>query len=116
MPNVNGHPAECGSYVEGHWGQYGADHLAEQAEAFGWSPDKPTDDPREIRKEAEAAEEEGRSHWHWEVYMEAADDIEEWLNDRTGFGYIWHWHDGEFFLSPLCENGDCDDDTCAHWD
>lgn len=31
--------------------------------------------------------------------------------------YIWHWHDGEFFLSPICEDEEnCTDDTCAHWD
>jgi hypothetical protein len=30
--------------------------------------------------------------------------------------YVWHFHDGSFFLSPLCEDGDCDDETCAHWD
>jgi hypothetical protein len=30
-------------------------------------------------------------------------------------GYLWHWSDGEFFLSPMCDDEDCDDDTCAHW-
>jgi hypothetical protein len=31
--------------------------------------------------------------------------------------YVWHWHDGEFFLSPTCEDpDDCEDLDCAHWD
>lgn len=38
------------------------------------------------------------------------------LTDEMVLSFVWHWRDGEFFLSPLCENGDCDDDTCAHWD
>lgn len=29
--------------------------------------------------------------------------------------YVWHWTDGEFFLSPMCDDQDCDDETCAHW-
>jgi hypothetical protein len=33
----------------------------------------------------------------------------------TAQGYVWHWSDGEFFLSPMCDNDDCDDETCAHW-
>lgn len=33
----------------------------------------------------------------------------------TAKHYLWHWSDGEFFLSPQCEDDDCDDDTCAHW-
>ncbi len=137
MPIVNGHPAECGCYVEGHWGQYGPDHLADQAEGFGWSPDKPTDDPRILRHFADQLMDAGLDViLLWEWHSESGDDIETWLNDHTepGFGgmvlaepgpglveappknYVWHWHDGEFFLSPLCENGDCDDDTCAHHD
>jgi len=34
----------------------------------------------------------------------------------TAQHYVWHWHDGEFFLSPLCDDEDtCTDETCAHW-
>lgn len=33
-------------------------------------------------------------------------------------GYVWHWRDGEFFLSRICEDHDenCTDDECAGWD
>ena len=28
--------------------------------------------------------------------------------------YLWHWHDGDFFLSPYCGgDDDCADDMCA---
>lgn len=32
--------------------------------------------------------------------------------------YVWHWRDGEFFLSRICEDHDsnCTDDECAGWD
>lgn len=32
-------------------------------------------------------------------------------------GYLWHWYEGDFMLSPWCggDDPDCDDDTCAHW-
>ena len=30
--------------------------------------------------------------------------------------YVWYWHDGEFFLSPICDDEEeCSDDECAHW-
>lgn len=144
MPIVNGHEAECGCYVEGHWGQYGPDHLAEQAEGFGWEPKQVEingrfydDDPRTWRAIAEshdrACDDKDCPFWNpdypgataWEYHIEAADDIETWLNSVTSSenedgdqpGYVWHWRDGEFFLSPICDDPeDCNDDTCAHWD
>lgn len=161
MTKVNGHEAEHGCYIDGHWGQYGPDRLAEVAEGFGWSTSlSPVDDPRVIRKVADDVEAMGYADaalaiWEWRT--DAADAIEEWLNDRTpptcidcgramyptsdGFyrhdgltngtavdlcghaatldadHHVWHWRDGELFLSPLCDDDDdCDDDTCAHWD
>lgn len=150
MPITNGHDVEPGCYVEGHWGQYGPDHLADQAEGLGWAPDRPTDDPRIIRSFAEAIMDAGSDDiMLWEWHSESANDIERWLNDHThgtrkGDGadvtwgevdgawflsdgtivpddqvqnYVWHWHDGEFFLSPICDDPDnCEDETCAHWE
>ncbi len=123
MPMVNGHHAETGCYVDGHWGQYGPDHLADQAETFGWRADGDSDeyplegygnDPRYWRR---VADRYGDKVPHaWDRHIEAADAIETWLNDHTEDGYGWYWHDGEFFLSPICEDGDCEDETCAHWD
>lgn len=133
---VNGHPVEPGCYIDGHWGQYSPDRLAEIAEGFGWSPDKPTDDPRVIRAFADQLD-EYRDLPLWEWHSESADDIETWLNDHTVSGwlpgadggtrdrtnFVWHWHDGEFFLSPLCDDPDdctdvwvCTDCLFAHWE
>lgn len=110
---VNGQPAELGCYVDGHWGQYGPDRLAEQAEAFGWPGVGSDDDPRYIRDLWGDDDPRGK----WECYAEAADRIEQWLNNVTTPGHIWHWHDGEFFLSSICDDPDeCTDDTCAHWE
>lgn len=152
---VNGHAVEPGCWVDGHWGQYGPDHLADRAEELGWEPAMPADDPRFLRGFAdEIAEynppepfcETCRAHvdydrerqewvgpitvlahqhqpiWPsanvWEQRVDATDAIEEWLNEHTETeGYVWHWRDGEFFLSPICDDPEeCDDDTCAHWD
>lgn len=115
--NVNGHQVETGCWVEGHWGQYGPDRLAEQVESLGWRPDA-TNDPRAWRVAAEEADEKGlREHSLWEYHIEAMNDIESWLNEHTPDGFVWYWHDGEFFLAPICDDPDeCTDDTCAHWD
>lgn len=160
--SVNGHAVEPGCWVDGHWGQYGPDHLADRASELGWEPADPTDDPRFLRGLADRISErfpaepfckvcrkgvywddtpteenprlrtarcaEARRALHkpepvwpsanvWEQRSDATDKIEQWLNDHTETeGYLWHWRDGEFYLSPICEDGDCDDDTCAHWD
>lgn len=159
MPYVNGHDAEHGCYIDGHWGQYGLDRLADIAEDFGWKAASVQDDPRiwrriaerradrhepdpscgvcgaHVRFDASSREHRGESGFcvhntptwpishAWECAADAAADIEEWLNDRTcrtptdtADHHVWHWSDGEFFLSPLCGDDDCDDPTCAHWD
>lgn len=46
---VNGHAVEPGCWVDGHWGQYGPDHLADRAEELGWKPATADDDPRTLR-------------------------------------------------------------------
>jgi len=120
MPTVNGHDIEPGCYVAGDWGQYGPDHLADWATEFGWEPVKPSDDPRVLRHFAELLDGAGYGPalrgTLWEWHIEAADEIETWLNDHTSEGFVWHWHDGEFFLSPICDDEEeCDDETCAHW-
>lgn len=164
---VNGHRVETGCYVDGHWGQYGPDHLADRAEGFGWEPrmvsvdgfDKSVaDDPRVWRALAESLDildHRDLAGEIWEFHTESADAIEQWLNDHTAVmcatcgaaiswaddanadidepqwlhvdwgeheepivprRFLWHWHDGEFFLSPICDDDkNCTDDTCAHW-
>lgn len=117
---VNGQPAELGCYVEGHWGQYGPDRLAEIAEGFGLEFAEETEDPRYWRAVADRWTDEGRDDMAgdaWTMHVEVAESIETWLNNVTTPGHIWHWHDGEFFLSSICDDpDDCTDDTCAHWE
>jgi hypothetical protein len=31
----------------------------------------------------------------------------------TALHFVWHWHDGEFFLSPTCHGQDCEQPECA---
>jgi hypothetical protein len=105
---VNGHAVEPGCWVEGHWGQYGPDHLADQAETLGWHRESNRDDPRWWRMIADALNEGivpngcppgtdvGRA---WDQHVVSADAIEQWLNDHTETeGYSWGWYDGEFYL------------------
>lgn len=120
--------ADCGCYVDGHWGNYALSRMLEitdgilgsgfyaQAErAWRETPvpvwtgyryvDGPTPEPDE----------------EWDDYTfdglaEIAAEAETALNNATPEGLLWHWHDGEFFLSPLCDDEDtCTDETCAHW-
>lgn len=50
---VNGHAAQPGCYIAGHWGQYGPDRVADVAESFGWEAGHVRDDPRRLRRVAE---------------------------------------------------------------
>lgn len=119
---VNGHAVEPGCWVEGHWGQYGPDHLADRASELGWEPENFDDDPRQLRRAADMiegwgyvkpakrlgfgtrpiyGEGEGIFVTLHEIASEATNDIEQWLNDHTTTeGYSWGWHDGEFYLWP----------------
>lgn len=119
MPIVNGHNAEVGCYAEGSRGWYAGERVIDVAIDFGW----------ELDAEAEAAVER---YYHGEDRFDndsddlvevvagqggIVDEAEEWLNDHTSEGFLWHWHEGEFFLSPICDDPEtCTDETCAHWD
>jgi hypothetical protein len=127
MTTVLVHGVECipGCWVDGHWGQYGPDHLADKAEGI-WTPESWADDPRQIRGIIDYIENTGYDKYpevrnlvgaFWELATEATDKIEEFLNSGTPEGWVFHWSDGEFYLSPICDDEEnCNDDTCAHWD
>ena len=97
---VNGAEADRGCYIEGHWGQYGTDRLADVAEQFGLEIPGGAD-PRIWRTVADNLEDEGptgESDRAWEQWADCADQIEQLLNNATEGGY-WTWEDGEFFLA-----------------
>jgi hypothetical protein len=110
----NGNECETGCVIDGHWGNYGLSRLlsitdsllgtefyAEAADAWRESWDSHSDEPWD--------------GFTFEELHEIADDAESELNKATPQGFVWHWCDGEFFLSPICGDDDCEDETCAHW-
>lgn len=107
---VNGHEAPPGCYIDGHWGQYGPDRLADIAEGFGWHATDPSNDPRYWRSVAVWLYDNGygvsdAEPAAWERLHEAADRIEAWLNEHTEGDFVWSWEDGEFFLMPYNDDG-----------
>lgn len=108
---VNGVECEPGCWVDGHWGQYGPDHLADRAEELGWEPETCLDDPRELRRIIDFIDGTGYTRGRdvmsdaigivgslWELHAESADAIETWLNDHTDGDWSWGWSNGEFYL------------------
>lgn len=97
-------PAEAGCWVDGAWGTYAVAHLVERAREVGY-------DNADVIALAERHMDEHRhggitcecfvpltvdEYW---ALQEAADDVEEWLNEHCApEGFSWGWHDGEFFL------------------
>lgn len=114
---VNGEDAEPGCFIAGHHGQYGMDQLGDIAEGFGLAFEG-REDPRQWRKEYDEAQTQEQSERAFEMLVEAADFLEQLLNERTTGGY-WSWEDGEFFLTqtqveglvylPVDEGDDYDD-------
>lgn len=99
MPTVAGQVVETGCWIDGHWGQYANDRLAEIADShFDWMPTSWQDDPRRIRKSAEDSEDQPKSTDLWELHHEAGDLILDWLNAKTDNDHTWVWHDGELYL------------------
>ena len=101
---TNGVECETGCYVDGHWGWRGIGHMIDQARVMlpGVELERPVDDA---------------DGFDPDYAVECSDTAEEALNAVTPEGFMWHWHDGEFFLSPFCgdpEDGStCADETCA---
>lgn len=143
MPIVNGQEAVCGLVLDGHFGWHNAVRMLQVAEGFGWEIDdelrttmdrydagESEDDSADVEIIHEAMDEaeqwlndmtlaERKSDgvncfWHGQWYTDDGHGTP--VPDEDVQRYVWHWHDGEFFLSPICDNEEeCNDDTCAHW-
>lgn len=95
---VNGHVTLPGCYIDGHYGQYVPDMLAELAEGFGWPHKETLKDPRVCRYIAETDTDQEDRLDAWSAFYDASDEILEWLNEHTDPAYQWGWSDGEIFL------------------
>lgn len=111
---VNGQTTQTGCYVDGHWGWRGTARAISTAHELGYVMTQDDHDlvARWVNDETMTDDDDSLT----DAVLAIADESETWLNDHTADGFVWHWHDGEFFLSPMCEDGDCQDETCAHWD
>lgn len=100
MATIRGHSGrtfeiEPGCYIDGHWGQYGLDRLAELAEGF--------DVPIPEKYDTRAIRQSGADYW-FDDYVMAGDWIQDMLNMVTDDSHVWTWMDGEFFLIAVDEN------------
>lgn len=121
---------EIGCYVAGHHGQYAMGVMLWTAAGIHDDIVRHGDDEtcdvcgpwrdianRELAAYPPASEQAQNARPDLEEKVAAADNAEMWLNDHaTQDGYLWHWRDGEFFLSPTCEDGECGRDDCACWE
>lgn len=117
---VNGQDASPGCYIAGHHGQYGLDALGDVCDQFGIELAE-KDRPSHYRELAEQADEDGDDHSYWEYHHDAANTLEDVLNNNTEGG-VWSWEDGEFFLFQTEVEGivyvrkDVDDGTALYED
>jgi hypothetical protein len=121
MTIIKATPADAGCYVDGHWGQYAVAHMVNRAEEFGYGTARhfgaTLDDPA-ARQELEdqqtlihladrhiasigPSDAPGITDDEHEVLSDAADEVEQWLNDNVApEGYSFGWYEGEFYLWP----------------
>lgn len=108
---VNGHEAVPGCYVSGDWGWRAHLRCVLVAQDYGFAVDNDL-----VNVLVRFATGETTDDVIDPVIGAGGltDQAEVWLNDHTTDGFIWHWSDGEFFLSLWCgEDPDCTDDECA---
>ena len=104
MKLIDSPNSEPGCYVEG---------------SSGW-----TAIPHMIRQFADLTEEEDATIERYlandgtdddyDAVLDMADALENMINRVLPPNRVAHWRDGEFFVSPWCDDADdCDDDECA---
>ena len=115
VPFTNGDAGEPGCWIDGHWGQYGADRLIAIALNEGWilSTTRNTAiadcalgrlDDIGTRGEAFESAVAKAGLTEEDVYgyiIDLADEAEEYLNTLVPDTHAFGWHDGEFFLWPV---------------
>lgn len=118
--------ADTGCYVDGHWGNYalsrmlqvaddilGTDFYEQAAAAYAETPTISYDPETRTYSDGPLPTEPWDG-FTFETLPDIADEAEQALNDATPNQLIWHWFDGEFFLSPNCYSDD--PDTCENQD
>jgi hypothetical protein len=103
VDKLNLNITNVGCYVDGHWGKYATARMVRVAETFGFKPTE--EEERHL-----AADERGDmlTDYTFEYVIDAADRAEAWLNEHTPADLVWHWQEGEFFLSRVDEDADED--------
>lgn len=104
MAMVSLYSIPTGCKVDGRHGQYVTDRLADLAESYGWEPEDWRDDPRAVRLSIEVGSwgEPALSTLR-EFHHLAGDNLIDWLNDVTDDDHLWHFEDGEVFLSARAD-------------
>lgn len=86
-------PDQAGCWVDGSFGQYADAHVILSACASGWLDMAAFD----IASRWIAMEPFTDSELH--LLVSFADDAEAWMNENIApEGYMFGWHDGEFFM------------------
>ncbi len=90
---------DAGCWVDGHWGQYGLARMVSIAEDCGYDDDEVIDiATRHLASIGPSTSEPITDDEH-EILRDAADEVEQWLNDNVApDGYYFGWYDGEFML------------------
>lgn len=91
--------ADAGCWIDGHWGQYGVARMVELAQGHGYSDSEVTDLAARKQAAMGPSDAPGLSDDEEEHLSDAADEVENWLNENVApEGYSFGWYDGEFFL------------------
>jgi hypothetical protein len=109
---------QTGLIVGGWHGRYATSYMIGYAMSEGYSP---SDMTKQSLIAALNAYDNGDEHAMREAGFSGdghddrdyyADEALDWLNGQVPDGYVYHWSDGEFFLSQDCGTDGCDNDDC----
>jgi hypothetical protein len=137
LVEVNGVPCQTGCVFDSHWGWHNTARvirlaveldcmtLTNEELAMVESYDDGTSEDGYYEALAFIAnlDKHGVKHYFravqnstFEIVQDMAQEAENALNEHTPEGFVWFWHDGDFFLNKICDEEEgCDDDECAHW-